>query len=86
MLSQISSEVMANLEEQHKQKMGSIQIMQDNFIPVPKAIQQLSNRLSTVVVLGSELSSLNGNTRHISDNVEKTLAISKGWSRFRRYK
>jgi hypothetical protein len=79
LLSQASTKVIAKLEEQHKQTMGSIEMMKENFIPVPEAMTQISDRITTVINLVSQLARDSAEIKKISDGVAELRAKHKGW-------
>jgi hypothetical protein len=79
LMSQAFSTVIAKLEEQHKQTIGSIDMMRENFIPVPEAMTQISDRITTVISLVSELSRDSAEIKKISDGMAELCAKNKGW-------
>jgi hypothetical protein len=59
--------------------MGSIEMIKENFIPVPEAMMQISDRITTVISLVSELPRDSAEIKKISQGVAELRAKNKGW-------
>lgn len=77
-MSQSFSMVMAAMEEQHKRTIGSMEMMNENFIDVPEAMLKMSERLKNVISLVSELASSSAEIQNISEGVAELRVASRG--------
>ncbi|KAI5812827.1 hypothetical protein BZA77DRAFT_346729 [Pyronema omphalodes] len=78
LMSQHSAVVVSKLEEQHKRTTDSIEMMKENFIPIPDGMLQLSERISTVISIVSDLAQSNAEIKRISDGVTKLQLAAEG--------
>lgn len=78
-LSQASSAVLAKLEEQQKHTIGSIETMKEHLIPVPEVMTQMSDRITNMISLVSELARDSAEIKKISDGMAELRAKNEGW-------
>jgi hypothetical protein len=76
LLQQSFSAVLSKLEQQHEKAMGSIEMLRESFMEIPEGMQQIWDRLTTVI---TDLArSSNKEIKRISEKVEKLDIRSKG--------
>jgi methyl-accepting chemotaxis protein len=78
LMSQSFSTVMTAIEDQHKRTMGSIEMMNENFIDVLEGMLKMSEKLENVISLVSELASSSAEIQNISEGVAELRMASRG--------
>ncbi|KAI5814530.1 hypothetical protein BZA77DRAFT_345631 [Pyronema omphalodes] len=69
--------VLEMLKEQHKKTTDSIDMMRENFIPIPEAMAQIEARITTVISLVSDISRDSALIKKTSDGVTELCAQKK---------